>query len=714
MLPHHTPLPDSALEHFSRVIADSQSSFIMDAGDSSLLLRACQRIFAAIGVKADALDHRCNSIARIAKTVGCPYRQVKLSGKWWHKDNGVLLAFHRQTGRPCALLPKKYGGYQLFDPGDGSCIDVTAEIASVLNIHACLFYRVLRNQSIRLKDLLVFALSPHKKEIVRILFAQLMIGLFGLLIPIATGYLFESVVPNAAIDLLWQFVLGLMVATFSMTAFNIMQVLALMRLRFKVNWSVQAAVWNRLLSLPIEFFRRFSAGDLADRSGVIDAIQARLTGAMLKAILSGVFSILTLALMCYYSVVLTVIAFSLLLVTAAIIIVVNLIQLGYQRQHYAINGRLKGFMLQILTGISKLRIAHCEANAYEQWSVQFSKKMRVLYQSGRLRYYLDLFQVFFTITNLIMVFYVVVAVGKQLSFGQFIAFNAAYGQFLAAFFGLTAVVTELMGVVPLYERIKPILQATHEVSGDLDAVIDWNGNIEVSKLSFCYGREAESPLVLNRISLSVKTGQFVAIVGLSGSGKSTLLRLLMGFEKPLSGHIYYGNHDLSLLNPAVWRENLGVVLQNQLLMPGTILENISDTTELSEERAWELAKVVGIDEEIAAMPMKMQTHMLQSGRSLSVGQRQRIALARALAKHPKLLLLDEATSALDNATQKYIYHKLLNLSMTKIVVAHRLSTIVDADCIYVFDKGEIIQQGSYWELMQQPGLFADLAQRQLG
>lgn len=709
----NTPLPDSSLEHFSSVVADKKPRFLLNSEQKSLLVRACQRIFSEIEIKVDLNVENKISVARIAKFAKCQYRHVTLSGSWWEKDNGVLLAFHEKTQRPCALLPKKYGGYYLFDPGDGRYIDLTSVVANCLSVDAYLFYRPLPESPIKLSQLLKFALSPQKSEIFRIIYFQLFVGLLGLLVPIVTGYLFETVVPNAEIALLWQFAIGLSMALFSMTAFNMMQMLALIRLKFKVTFSVQSAIWNRLLKLPVSFFRRFTAGDLADRSGGIDAIQARLTGIILKSLLSGIFSVLTLILMLYYSRPLTFVALGLLFITSVIIIVVNIIQLGYQRRHYEINGRIKGFMLQILTAISKLRITRREENAYQQWAIKFSKKMHILYQSGRLHYYLNLFQVFFTVMNLIIVFYVVVSQGDKISFGQFIAFNAAYGQFLASFFSLTGIVTELIGIIPLYERVKPVLKEEPETTGLSDISINFQGKVDIQKISFSYSNEEDAPLVLKNISMTVNPGQFIAIVGLSGSGKSTLLRLLMGFEKPINGNIFYDSYDLSFLNPVSLRESLGVVLQSQTLLPGTILENIADRAELTEEDAWKFARIAAIDEDIANMPMKMQTQMMQSGSTLSMGQRQRIALARALVHQPKLLLLDEATSALDNQTQKRIYDNLLNLHMTKIVTAHRLSTIVAADRIYVFDKGEIIQQGSYQQLVSAPGIFAELVKRQL-
>ncbi len=707
------PLPDTALSHLSAVICEKKESPDYIDVNKSSLVRACQRIFSAMKMTVILNSDEKLSLSGIAKIANCQYRKVTLSGQWWNQDNGALLGFHHQTGQPCALLPRKSGGYELFDPITAKTVILTKKVATLLARQAVLFYRPFKKEPIKLRYLIGFALKPQIRDIVRVLSSQLLLGIFALFIPIATGYLFETVVPNSDIDLLSQFIIGLTVSVFSMMAFNIIQMISLIRIKFKMTLSVQSAVWNRLLNLPVNFFRKFYAGDLADRAGGIDAIQERMTGVVLQGLLTGVFSLLTLALMLYYSRWLTLIAIGLLSVTAFVIVIFNIIQLGYQRRHYAVNGKLQGFMLQLLTAISKLRVANKEANAYEQWAIQFSKKTRILFKSGTLHYYLDIFQVFFTIINLIVLFHVVVAEGEKLSFGQFIAFNAAYGQFIASFFALTGILTQILGIIPLYERVKPILLAEHESNDSSKIAISIQGGVEVSDLCFSYSQADDAPLVLKNISMKIKPQQFIAIVGLSGSGKSTLLRLLMGFEKPISGCICYDGYDLSDLNVASLREKMGIVLQSQPLLPGTILENLIGTAELSEEKAWQLARITAIDADIAAMSMKMHTMMVQSGQSLSMGQRQRIALARALAHQPRLLLLDEATSAIDNTTQQLIYDNLAKLSMTKVITAHRLSTIANADMIYVFEKGEIVQQGNYNDLISQPGLFIQLVKRQM-
>ena len=299
----------------------------------------------------------------------------------------------------------------------------------------------------------------------------------------------------------------------------------------------------------------------------------------------------------------------------------------------------------------------------------------------------------------------------MLSEGAFMAFICAFNQFLRDCLKMSMALITSLNIITLYERVKPILEEVPESSEHSTDPGELVGDIEMNSISFRY--HEEQPLVLNDVSFKINQGEMVAFVGTSGSGKSTIMRLLLGFESPEAGSIYYDNDAYDSMNKDLVRRQIGVVLQSGALMSGSIYKNIVGNSELTLEDAWEAARMAGMEEDIKNMPMEMHTVISEGAGTFSGGQRQRLMIARAIAHKPRLLFMDEATSALDNRTQNIVSESLDKLQATRIVIAHRLSTVRNADRIYVLDKGTIVESGSYDELMDQNGIFSSLAKRQI-
>jgi ABC-type bacteriocin/lantibiotic exporter with double-glycine peptidase domain len=366
----------------------------------------------------------------------------------------------------------------------------------------------------------------------------------------------------------------------------------------------------------------------------------------------------------------------------------------------------------LLTGISRLRVAGAERRALAYWTRSFSLQTKLSFQAQSVANFSATFLVMVPVISSSLIFGAVALLGaEKLTLATFLAFNAAFVQIIMASVTVGATVTSLLEIVPLYERAKPILRTEPEFHRHRRDPGDLRGDLEISHVSFRY--HDDGPTVLDDVTIRVRPGQFVALVGPSGAGKSTVLRLLLGFETPTTGSVYFDGEDLSGLDQQGVRAQMGVVLQNSQLSPGSLLSNIVGSTQLSLEDAWEAARLSGLDRDIAQMPMQMYTAITEGESTLSGGQRQRLLIARAIVSKPKILLFDEATSALDNVTQAKVAESLDHVKSTRVVVAHRLSTIVHADQIFVIDRGRVVQQGRYEELMQQPGLFAELARRQL-
>jgi ABC-type bacteriocin/lantibiotic exporter with double-glycine peptidase domain len=300
---------------------------------------------------------------------------------------------------------------------------------------------------------------------------------------------------------------------------------------------------------------------------------------------------------------------------------------------------------------------------------------------------------------------------RPIDVAAFGACASAFAQLSAALINLTTSLNASIEVAPLFDRIRPVFEATLEVGeGRIDPG-RLGGHVAVRNLSYRYS--AEGPWALDNIDFEARPGQYIAIVGASGSGKSTLLRLLLGFDTPAQGGVYYDGKDLATLELRLLRRQIGAVLETAGLVPGSIFENIAGSAPLTRDEVMEAARMAGIDSDIAAMPRGLDTFVMEGGSQISGGQRQRVMIARALVNRPRLIFLDQATSALDSRTQAIVGASLAALNATRIVIAHRLSTIRDADRILVLESGRIVESGSYDELMGREGPFRRLVERQL-
>lgn len=651
-------------------------------------------------------------VQEMAEASGVRSRQVALRGEWWTADNGPLVGYLETSGEPIALLPSGAKAYRWENPLRGESGIVDTEMAAAIKPMAYMFYRPFPARELGIKDILQFGTHRSvRRDLVMLLLMGALAGLLGTAIPVASGILVDTIIPESYRGPLVQMAIILIAVVLSIALFRLVGALAALRMEGRVENQVQAAIWDRLLNLPVSFFRNYSAGDLASRAGSINAIRQLLSGAVISSLLTGVFSTFQYALLFRYSPTLALVAGALVLVSMSFTVAIGLLQVRYQRRLLELQGQIAGTVLQLLNGMSKFRMAAAENRAFFLWARAFAEQKKWAYKVRMLDNFSSVFQSFFPLVTSMVLFYLVVSTRSDMSAGQFIAFFAAFTSFLLAMLGMATALLSIVNIIPLYERAKPILKTLPEIHDQLEDPGEVSGAIEIRHIQFRY--EEDQALVLNDLSMEIKSGQYIAFVGASGCGKSTLMRLLLGFEQPQSGSIYFDGQDLRSLDVSLLRSQFGVVLQNSKLMSGDIFTNITGTSDLTIQDAWEAAAMAGFDEDIRSMPMGMHTVISEGGGTLSGGQRQRLMIARAIAKRPKILFFDEATSALDNRTQRIVSESLSRLQVTRIVIAHRLSTITQADHIYVFDKGKIMQSGTYQELLEQQGLFAELASRQL-
>lgn len=651
-----------------------------------------------------------DALGAVTRASGVFTRRVELSGPWWTRDLGPMIGA-RTDGTPVALLPASPRSYRLEDPTTGAGGPVGSSEAATLAPTAHVLYRAFGPHPVGVGELLRFGLRGAGGDVGLLLGAGIAAGLLGLLVPIVTGIILDDMIPQAERSQLGQVTILLVVAAVAVACFGFVQSLSLLRVRGRMDAVTQSAVWDRLLRLPMSFFRDYTSGDLAMRAMGINAISATLSMVSLQSVFSGVFSLFSLGLLLWYDWKLALIGVVLVALAAVVSTFLYWLQLRWQRPLYTAVGRIAGEILQLITGVGKLRVAGATRRAFAAWAELYAEQARLRVKAQSRANAASVFGTGFHALATLVILIGIAWLARDMASGTFLAFMTAFGQFSGGVMGILGALDSSMAMVPLYERARPILQALPENGADAADPGELLGLVQLDDVHFRYDREGE--FVLAGVSLTVRPGEFVAVVGPSGAGKSTLLRLLLGFETPERGTIAYDHRTLAGIDIHAVRRQIGVVLQDGKLMPGSIFDNIVGSASLTEADAWAAARMAGLDEFIRGLPMGMRTFVSEGAVTFSGGQRQRLMIARAIVARPRILLFDEATSALDNQTQAVVRDAIGTLDATRVVIAHRLSTVQHADRIVVLEHGRIVQEGTFDGLVHTPGPFADLARRQI-
>ncbi|MGK5534114.1 NHLP bacteriocin export ABC transporter permease/ATPase subunit [Streptomyces sp. URMC 129] len=670
------------------------------------------RITLADPAEAGAAPGQEDPVERIALASRIRTRAVRLSGNWWQENSGPLIGRREKDAAPVALLWRR-GGYVAVDPVTGRRERVRRTNEAAFEPRAVMLYRPLPDRPLGLLGLLRFSLRGTRADLPGILLAGLVAVGLGALVPVATGKVLGQYVPEGETGLIAQASLAIVAVTVVSAAFMLLQNLSVLRMEGRVEATLQPAVWDRLLRLPTTFFTGRSTGELASAAMSISAVRRVLSGIGPVCLQAGTVGAVNLVVLLLYSVPLALVALAMLLVIAAVFLGLGLWQLRYQRQLIKLGNKLNNRAFQTLRGLPKLRVAAAESFAYAAWAREFARTRELQQRAGRVQNVVTVLNaVCLPLCTLIMFMLLAGPARGSMSAAGFLTFSTAVTMALSSVTQLTGALLSAAAVLPMFEQVRPILDEIPEVRAEGVRPGTLSGDIEVRDLSYRYGDDG--PLVLDGVSFRVRPGEFVAIVGPSGCGKSTLLRLLIGFDKPVSGSVLYDGQDLAALDQAAVRRQCGVVLQNAQPLTGSLLDCIRGTGTFSLEEAWEAAAMAGLAEDIKAMPMGMHTMLSDGGGTVSGGQRQRLMIAQALIRRPRILFFDEATSALDNETQRVVIESTRALRATRIVIAHRLSTVMDADRVIAMADGRVVQQGSPAELLAATGgLFHELVRRQI-
>ncbi|MGC9474135.1 NHLP bacteriocin export ABC transporter permease/ATPase subunit [Streptomyces sp. WG4] len=687
------------------------------AADADATYAACKLVARAAGIplaepaQNGTESDRIDPVERVAVASRVRTRTVRLDGRWWRDDVGPLVGHRALSGAPVALLWRR-GGYVAVHPATGRETPVEKANAEEFEPRAVMFYRPLPERRLSPLRLLRFCLQGTRRDLAGLLLAGLVTVALGALVPVATGKVLGEFVPKAQTGLIVQVCLAVMLSSVVAAAFMLMQNLTILRLEGRIEATLQPAVWDRLLRLPTKFFTERSTGELASAAMGISAIRRMLAGVGPTVAQSVTVGAMNLGLLLWYSVPMALAAMGMLVVVAAVFLGLGLWQVRWQRRLVQLTNKLNNQAFQTLRGLPKLRVAAAENYAYAAWAEQFARSRELQQRAGRVKNLnAVLGAVYLPLCTLLMFMLLAGPARGSMSAADFLTFNASVTMLLTSVTQLTGAFVSAVAALPLFEEIRPVLDATPEVRTASTRPGPLSGAIEARRLSFRY--TDDGPLVLDDVSFDVRPGEFVAVVGPSGCGKSTLLRLLIGFDRPLSGSVLYDGQDLAALDQSAVRRQCGVVLQHAQPFTGSILDVICGTEPYTPEEAMAAAEMAGLAEDIKRMPMGLHTIVSGSG-AVSGGQRQRLMIAQALIRRPRILFFDEATSALDNETQRRVIESTKALNATRVVIAHRLSTVLDADRVIVMEDGKVAQQGPPAELLADTGgRLHELVRRQL-
>ena len=636
---------------------------------------------------------------------GLMKRQITLEENWYKDAYGPILAYTKEDNEPVALLPDKLIGYYYRDRATGKRVKINKKTVDIFNSEAYCFYRPFPQKKLGIPDLIIYMKQCISlNDIILIVLATLMVTGIGMLMPRITRALTGPVLSSKSAWILVSIAIFMVCTAISSQLIRTISTMLNSRVQTKISLGVQAALMMRVLSLPANFFRKYSSGELTSRSQSVNQLCSLILGMILGSGLTSLMSLLYITQIFSFAPTLVIPSLIIILVTVGFSVISSVVQIGISKKQMEHSAKESGMTFAMISGVQKIKLSGAEKRFFARWLNLYSEGAELVYAppmfiriNGVITTAIGLF------ANIVLYF---LAIESGIDQSNYFAFTAAYGAVMGAFTSLAGIALSFGRVKPILEMAEPFLKTEPETA---DTKI--SGGIELNNVYFRYSEN--SPYIVNDLSLKIKEGEYVAIVGRTGCGKSTLMRLLLGFEKPEKGAIYYDGKDLNSLDLASLRRKIGSVIQSGGLLQSDIFSNIIiSAPHLTLDDAWEAAEIAGIADDIRAMPMGMNTLISEGNGGISGGQKQRLMIARAVAPKPKILMFDEATSALDNKTQKQVSEALDKMGCTRIVIAHRLSTIRHCDRILVLDGGKVIEQGSYEELIAQNGYFAELVERQ--
>lgn len=641
---------------------------------------------------------------------GIMKRHVKLDKQWYRSCVGVMLA-KTKNDDIVALIPQGIKGYKFYDHHLNKFVSINKRNADIILPEALYFYKSFPSRKINLKDILKYIFQiPAKAEYIMMLFVIIALTLAGMIIPPIYHLFFSDIIETNQIMRLLMLMMVYLCVKLSHVLFTTIHSIYILYIQTKIQLTIESATMMRLFTLPSKFFKMYSIGEIFNRLNQMKKLSKIIAQAIFSIGFTSIFSLIYIGQIFSYAPTLVIPALSVILILFIYTIINTWYFANINEQRMALESKEQALSYGLINGISKIKLAGAEKRVFSKWSNTFMKAARKRYNLPWIIKYQQPITIFISGIGMMLLYYY--ALEAHLSVADYMAFLSAYGMVNGAFLLLSDMISSFADIKPILQMVKPILETVPEVQADKKVITRLSGAIEISHVNFRY--TADTPLILDDLTLKIRAGEYIAIVGATGSGKSTLLRLLLGFEKANRGTIYYDHQDIEKIDLKSLRQRIGVVLQDGKLFQGDIFSNITiSSLNATLEDAWKVCEEVGIANDIEQMPMGMNTLIAEGQQGISGGQKQRILIARALCQKPKILMFDEATSALDNISQKIVCDVLDQLKCTRIIVAHRLSTIKKCNRIIVLSKGKIIGDGTYDELLGNNAYFKELVNRQM-